>query len=157
MQRGVTRHDAAGERPSFSRICKTGANRISRYIRASGGEGAAVTLLFAQHMIVRLVLPAGGSEMWFQLRAEKRGRAALIGRRQRPHPDQVKVIGHEGINWTKESLARCRVQQEFTADGMKRGREPAGAAMSDRMRPKHDGAALVPLGFETGEMDARSR
>ena len=69
MQRGVARDDAARVGPLSGLRREAGAHRIFCDVETGARKDAAFALLVAQHVVVRLMLPAGRSEVRLELRA----------------------------------------------------------------------------------------
>lgn len=88
------------------------------------------------------------------LLAEKLRRVQLIAHQLQPHPDDVKMIGHQAIDRAEQMILRARVDQHFAELSMESLIQPAGRARLQGVRPEDDGEVLVFGAIEPGQVVA---
>src|SRR5437667_3916651 len=143
MNAGITRNDCSAVRPVAFLLYQFIAHRIGERVEAKTREGIAPSFLFAQDMIVRLMLPlATAAQRWFKMRAQKFHRVELIARAAQAHPDEVQMIGHETVGGTEKPFARGGMEHQLAKRGLERRREPAARSFFQRVRPEDHGAVL---------------
>jgi len=82
------------------------AHRVGERVEAKTREGSAPSFLFAQDMIVRLMLPlATATQGRFKMRAQKFHGVELIALAAQAHPDEVQMIGHETVSGAEKLFA----------------------------------------------------
>jgi hypothetical protein len=87
-------------------------------VAARCGECFSLTLVLAQHMIVRAILQCGRSEERAEVLAQKCGREQLITRTRQARPNEMPVIGHQNIDRTNELVSPRGVQKYFAETRM---------------------------------------
>ena len=146
MNLGITRNDCTAVRPVAFLLYQFIAHRIGERVEAKTREGIAPSFLFAQDVIVRLMLPlATATQGRFKMRAQKFHGVELIALAAQAHPDEMQMIGHETVGGAEKLFARGGVEHEFAKRGLERRREPAARPFFQRVRPADHGVALVMM------------
>jgi len=149
----VTGNDRAVVRPINLSFHQFTPNRICEGVKAKTGEGLAFSFLFAQNVIVWLMLPLPlAAQYWFQMCSQKLHGIQLIALSPQAHPDEMKVVGHQAVGWAEQLFASSRVKHEFTKLGVKDRCQPPAGTFLQRVRPKHNCVALVLVPFQSGKL-----
>src|SRR5206468_12662371 len=102
MNGRITRNNCSAVRPVAFLPYQFIAHRIGERVEAKTREGVAPSFLFAQDVIVRLMLPlATAAQGRFKMRAQKFHGVELIALAAQAHPDEVQMIGHETVSGQK--------------------------------------------------------
>jgi hypothetical protein len=128
MKIGIARQDGPAIRPSFLGFYQPGANEISQNVKTDFRKRAAPSLVLAQDMVVRLMLKVMRAQRNAKMFAQKFHAVSLVAIAPQSHPEQMNVIRHETIGWTKQTFSGGGVQHHFPKAGMKKFVEPADAA-----------------------------
>ena len=153
MKIGIARHDGPAIRPSFLGFYQPGANGISQNVKIDFRKRAAPSLVLAQDMVVRLMLKVMRAQRNAKMFAQKFHAVSLVAIAPQSHPEQMNVIRHETIGWTKETFTGGGVQHHFPKAGMKKFVEPADAAAGDGPCPMNHGIALIMLTIQARKVE----
>src|SRR3989442_1740360 len=146
MNAGITRNDCSAIRPVAFLLYQFIAHWIGERVEAKTGEGVATSFLFAQDVIVRLMLPlATSAQRWFKMRAQEFHGIELIALAAQAHPDEMQMIGHETVSGTEKLFAPGSMEDQVAKRGLERRREPAPRPFFQRVRPEDHGVALVMM------------
>ena len=146
MNAWITRNNCSAVRPVAFLPYQFIAHRIGERVEAKTREGVAPSFLFAQDVIVRLMLPlATATQGRFKMRARKFHGVELIALAAQAHPDEMQMIGHETVGGAEKLFARGGVEHQFAKHGVERRREPTPRPFFQRVRPEDNGVTLVMM------------
>lgn len=149
---GIAGYAAAGEGVVLPAGNQAGAHRVLHDVVGDGVEGIAFALVFAEDVVVSLLLPSRRDEVRREVLAEKLDREALVRGSGRADPQQMHVIRHQRVAGASQMIAGASVQEDVLPGVMKGGREPAGGATFERKRPMDEGVAAIVLAGEAREV-----
>src|SRR5260370_40600700 len=136
-------HDGPAERVRLPTRDQTSLDWIFQNISTGGGKRVTPSFLITQHMIVRLVLQLCRTEQRPHQGPEQGHRMALVRIQPQSHPDQVNVVGHQAVRWTKQAIARARVDHDLAESIMKRRHKPTSTSVRDAHLPMHHCVGLI--------------
>ena len=162
MQIHVSRQEAArefparprgtGTRGAGTRGAEAGPHRVFRDVGAGCRESVPVPFRLPEHMVMGLGLETMRPEPGFKVAAQEAAGPELVRVRGHAHPDQMQVIGHEGVDGAKQIFPDGGVQCDLAKGLMQARVQPAGAPLGDGMGPENDGRAAIEFGCQTWQV-----
>ena len=150
MKVRVAGNDRTAIRPIAFTLHQLIAYWIGQRVETKTSKGITPPFLFAQDMIVRLMLPlATAAQRWFKMRAQEFHRVELVAFPAQTHPDEMQMVRHEAISRTEKLFSCGGVKHKFAKNGMESGREPSACAFFQSICPEDDRVALVMMPFQS--------
>ena len=148
----VARNNRATVRPINLSFHQSTTDRIRERVEAEPTEGVAFSFLFAQDVIVRLMLPLpSAAQHRLQMRSQEFHSIQMISFAPHSHPHEMKMVGHQAVGWTEKLFACGGVEHQLPELEMKCRRQPSASPFLKRIRPEHNGVALISMPLQTWE------